>query len=409
MPKTVKAIGLMSGTSADGVDAALVEIKKSPLNPPFDLPFFPSFRRRGRGGCKGGEWGIKVDLIAFKKFPFSKKLRELIHKVSTPEYGRVDLICQLNFLIGELFAKAAIGVIKKSGYKMKDIDLIGSHGQTIYHMPDGKPPSTLQIGEPSIIAERTGVTTIADFRTMDIAAGGIGAPLTPFAHYILFKKREEGVAVNNIGGISNVTFIPAVGSINDVIAFDTGPGNMLIDSISYIVTKGKVGHDKDGKMANRGEANERLLNKLMKHPFIKKRPPKSTGREEFGYDTASSVYKLAKRFRLSDEDILATVTKFTAKTIAENYRRFILKRNKISEVIVCGGGARNPILIDMISRELKSIRVRTSNSYGFPPETIESIAFAILGYAALKGIPANLPQVTGARKRVVLGKIISSH
>ncbi|MBI3585459.1 MAG: anhydro-N-acetylmuramic acid kinase [Nitrospinae bacterium] len=381
MLKTVRAIGLMSGTSADGVDAALVEIKGKGLD-------------------------CKVDLVAFRKFSFPKDLRELIHKVSTPEYGRVDLICQLNFILGDLFARAAIGVVKKAGYKMADIDLIGSHGQTIYHMPDGKPPSTLQIGESSVIAERTGVTTIADFRTMDMAAGGLGAPLTPFAHYMLFRNKGKGVAVNNIGGISNVTFIPAGGSINDVIAFDTGPGNMLIDSISYIVTKEKVDYDKDGKMANRGEVNEILLNKLMKHPFIKKRPPKSTGREEFGYDTASSVYKLAKRFRLSDEDILATITKFTAKTIAENYRRFILKRNKISEVIICGGGARNPVLIDMISRELKSIRVRTSNSYGFPPETIESIAFAILGYATLKGAPANLPQVTGARKRVVLGKII---
>ena len=381
MPKTIKAIGLMSGTSADGIDAALVDI-------------------RGKG------LDCKIDLIAFKKFLFSKDLRELIHRVSTPEYGKVDLICQLNFLIGELFAKAAIGVIKKSGYKMKDIDLIGSHGQTVYHMPNGKPPSTLQIGESSIIAERTGVTTVADFRAMDMAAGGLGAPLTPFAHYMLFRNKVKGVAVNNIGGISNVTFIPAGGSINDVIAFDTGPGNMLIDSISYIVTKGKVGYDKDGKMANKGEVNERLLNKLMKHPFIKKRPPKSTGREEFGYSEALKTYRLAKKYRLSGEDIITTVTKFTAKSVAENYRRFILKRNKISEVIVCGGGAKNPVLIDMISRELKSISIGTSDSYGFPPETIESIGFAILGYATLKGIPANLPQVTGARKRVVLGKII---
>jgi len=295
MKKIIKAIGLMSGTSADGVDAAIVEIKGKGLD-------------------------CKIDLIAFKKFPFSKGLRELIHRASTPEYGRVDLICQLNFLIGDLFAKAAIGVVKKAGYKMKDIDLIGSHGQTIYHIPKGKPPSTLQIGEPSVIAERTGVTTIADFRAMDMAAGGIGAPLTPFAHYILFKKKGKGVAVNNIGGISNVTFIPADGDINNVIAFDTGPGNMLIDSIVQIITKGRMGYDRGGKIANRGEDNERLLNKLMKHPFIKKRPPKSTGREEFGYNEALKFYKLAKRDRLSDEDIVATITRFTAKSIGENIR-----------------------------------------------------------------------------------------
>src|SRR3989338_1166272 len=388
MPKTIKAIGLMSGTSADGIDAALVDI-------------------RGKG------LDCKIDLIAFKKFLFSKDLRELIHRVSTPEYGKVDLICQLNFLIGELFAKAAIGVVKKSGYKMKDIDLIGSHGQTVYHMPNGKPPSTLQIGESSIIAERTGVTTVADFRAMDMAAGGLGAPLTPFAHYMLFRNKVKGVAVNNIGGISNVTFIPAGGSINDVIAFDTGPGNMLIDSIVHIITKGKMGYDKGGRLASRGRICERLLNELMRHPFIKKKPPKSTGREEFGYGEALKIYQSAKKYRLSDEDIIATVTKFTARTIAENYRRFILSRNNISEIILCGGRARNPILVDMIAKELvplkkgiKPIKVLTSDKYGFPPEAIESIAFALLGYAALKGIPANLPQVTGARKRVVLGKII---
>jgi len=390
--KTIKAVGLMSGTSADGIDAALVEIK--------DV---------GRGFSLA----LKIKLISFKKFPFPKDLRELIHKVSTPEYGRVDLVCRLNFLLGGLFAKAAIGVVKKSGYKMKDIDLIGSHGQTIYHMPDGKPPSTLQIGEPSVIAERTGVTTIADFRTMDIAAGGIGAPLTPFAHYILFKRKDKGIAVNNIGGISNVTFIPPDGDINNVIAFDTGPGNMLIDSIVHIITKGRMGYDKGGRLASRGRICEKLLDELMEHPFIKKKPPKSTGREEFGYGEALKIYQSAKKYRLSDEDIIATVTKFTARTIAENYRRFILSRNNISEIILCGGGARNPILVDMIAKELvplkkgiKPIKVLTSDKYGFPPEAIESIAFALLGYAALKGIPANLPQVTGAKKRVILGKII---
>ncbi len=381
MPKTIKAIGLMSGTSADGVDAALIEIKGKGLD-------------------------CKVDLIAFKKFPFQKRLRELIHKVSTPEYGRVDLICRLNFLLGELFARAAIGVVKKSGYKMKDIDLIGSHGQTIYHEPEGKIPSTLQVGEPSVIAERTGVTTIADFRTMDMAAGGIGAPLTPFTHYILFKRKDKGIAINNIGGISNVTFIPEKGDINDVIAFDTGPGNMLIDSIVYIITKGRMVYDKGGRLASRGRICEKLFDELMEHPFIKKRPPKSTGREEFGYNEALKTYRLAKRFRLSDEDIIATVTKFTAKTIAENYRRFIMCRNDISEIILCGGGAKNPVLVDMIVNEIKPVKVVTSDKYGFPPEAIESIAFALLGYAALKGIPANLPQVTGAKKRVILGKII---
>ncbi len=407
MKRAIRAVGLMSGTSADGIDAAVVEIRGKGLN-------------------------CKADLIAFKKIPFHKDLRETIHKASTPEYGRVDIICHLNFLLGELFAKAAIEIVKIAGYKIKDIDLIGSHGQTIYHIPAGvkssdprlktagtrfgvrsselnlksQITSTLQIGESSIIAERTGITTVADFRTMDMAAGGLGAPLTPFAHYILFNKGGKGRAVNNIGGISNVTFLPANGDMNKVIAFDTGPGNMLIDSMMSIITKGRKGYDKGGNTASRGCINEKFLNKLMSRPFIKKAPPKSTGREEFGYDEALRLYELAKRYDLSDEDIVAVVTGFTAKAIAENYRRFIMREHGLSEIIVCGGGAKNSTLLKMIAEEMKPIPVRTSDEYGFPAETIEAIAFAVLGHAAISGIPANLPQATGARNAVVLGKII---
>lgn len=394
----MKAIGLMSGTSADGIDAALI-------------------------GIKGKGPGCKVNLLSFKKFPFPEGLQKLIHKASTPKYGRVDLICHLNFLMGELFAEAAIGVVKKTGYKMGDIDVIGSHGQTIYHIPTGvkssefgvwsselnrksQIASTLQIGEPSIIAERTGVTTIADFRTRDMAAGGLGAPLTPFAHYMLFKDGDIGKAVNNIGGISNLTFIPAGGGLDDLVAFDTGPGNMLIDSIVNIITKGEMSYDNNGKIALKGKICEKLLEKLMAHPFIKKKPPKSTGREEFGYDEALKIFRTAKRHRLSDEDIVATVTGFTAKSIAESYHRFILNKHHLSEIILCGGGAKNPAIIKMIKNYMKPIKVNTSDRYGFPPEAIEAIAFAILGYAAVIGIPSNLPQVTGAGKKVVMGKII---
>ncbi|MBI3600954.1 MAG: anhydro-N-acetylmuramic acid kinase, partial [Nitrospinae bacterium] len=205
------------------------------------------------------------------------------------------------------------------------------------------------------------------------------------------------------------------GDINKAIAFDTGPGNMLIDSMMQIITKGKKGYDRDGKTALRGRVYEKFLNKLMEHPFIKKPPPKSTGREEFGYDEALKLYGFAKRDNLSDEDIIATVTKFTAAAIAENYKRFIMDKHDMSEVIVCGGGARNSTLLKMIARELctlqkgmKPITVKTSDEYGFPSETIEAIAFAILGYAAISGIPANLPQATGAGKPIVLGKIIPS-
>lgn len=394
----MKAIGLMSGTSADGIDAALI-------------------------GIKGKGPGCKVNLLSFKKFPFPEGLQKLIHKASTPKYGRVDLICHLNFLMGELFAEAAIGVVKKTGYKMGDIDVIGSHGQTIYHIPTGvkssefgvwsselnrksQIASTLQIGEPSIIAERTGVITVADFRTRDMAAGGLGAPLTPFAHYILFKDGDTGRAVNNIGGISNLTFIPAGGGLDNLVAFDTGPGNMLIDSIVNIITKGEMGYDNDGKIALKGKICERLLEKLMAHPFIKKKPPKSTGREEFGYNEALKIFRTAKRYRLSDKDIVATVTGFTAKSIAESYHRFILNKHHLSEIILCGGGAKNPAIIKMIKNYMKPVKVNTSDRYGFPPEAIEAIAFAILGYATVIGIPSNLPQITGAGKKVVMGKII---
>lgn len=381
-------IGLMSGTSADGVDAALVEIEMS--------DGFPLLR-----------------LKAFQTFPFSKKLKQMILRASGHETLAVDEICKLNFQLGEEFARAVIHLTKAAHIPLKMIDLIGSHGQTIKHLPPKnlKPiefGSTLQIGEPSIIAERTGITTIADFRPRDMAAGGHGAPLAPYLHYHLFRSLNYGVAVQNIGGISNMTYIPPGAKINDVIAFDTGPGNMLIDAAVTQLTHQKLDYDKEGKLAGRGKIQTRLLKSLLKHPYFKKNPPKSTGREEFGTFLADKIIQKAQRLkkRLKKEDIIATVTAFTAYSIAESYKRIILPKFKLKEIVVGGGGARNKTLFAMIQRLLPSVQLKRFEDFHLNSNAIEAMAFALMAHETFHGKASNIPKVTGASHSVLLGKII---
>ena len=266
----MRVAGLMSGTSADGADVAIVDIN-----------------------------GPKVLMAAFDTFPYPPALRRAILRLCEPKTGRVDEICHYNFVLGRVFADAIIRVCDKSGIALRSIDLVGSHGQTIYHNPRGKRygreqiRSTLQIGEPSIIAERTGITTVADFRPRDMAAGGEGAPLVPYADYILFWDRYLCRAIQNIGGIANVTFLPLNCREGDIIAFDTGPGNMVIDRITSLVTNGKLHLDQCGKMASRGRVDAKLLNDMLRHPFLERRPPKSTGREEFGWSYSDRFYNKA--------------------------------------------------------------------------------------------------------------------
>jgi len=379
----MRVVGLMSGTSADGVDAAMVEISSR-----------------------------KVRLLAFDTFAYPASLRRQILDLCRPESARLDDICHYNFVLGEVFADAVIKLCSKSGISLGSIDLIGSHGQTIYHQPCGKSygggeiHSTLQIGEPSVIAECTGVTTVADFRPRDMAAGGQGAPLVPYADYILFKHKRLTRAVQNIGGIANVTFLPGGCMQDDIIAFDTGPGNMVIDGMIRIISGGGKSYDAGGKMALRGAVDKRLLDELLRHPFFRRRPPKSTGREEFGADFTERIYRRAGKRSLSDADIVATVTALTARSIARAYRRFLPVMP--DELILCGGGSHNRTLVEMLHDELPEVKMLSTDDFGISVDAKEAISFAILAWATVKGMTNNVPAATGAERAVILGKIVSA-
>jgi anhydro-N-acetylmuramic acid kinase len=376
----MRVAGLMSGTSADGVDVAIIDISANSVN-----------------------------VLAFDTFPYSATLRHSILQLCQSESTAVADVCYLNFVIGEVFAEAVLKLCKKSGIGLNTIDLIGSHGQTIYHNPKGRRfgkktiRSTLQIGEPSIIAQRTGITTVADFRPRDMAANGEGAPLVPFADYFLFRDKHRNRAIQNIGGIANVTYLPAGCQSGDIIAFDTGPGNMIIDGIITILSKGKQKFDRGGKLAAKGTVDKAILNDMLKHSFFGQRPPKSTGREEFGARYCEALYRKMSK-TISAEDIMATVTAFTAASIVEAYQRFLPRMP--DEVILCGGGAHNGTLVRMLRQGLDKSRILLSDELGISCDAREAISFAILAYATIKGVENNVPSATGAKQSLVLGKII---
>ncbi len=380
-------IGLMSGTSCDGIDACLVKITGNGLS-------------------------IKADIIGFETYPYENEIRKSILEASCKETGTVDKICQLNFTLGKLFADAARKIAEKLSVPLSEIDIVGSHGQTVYHVSSLKESndkgvrSTLQIGEPSVIAQETGVTTIADFRTRDIAAGGEGAPLVPYADFILFGRDGVGRAIQNIGGISNVTFLPAACNISEVIAFDNGPGNMIIDRFAEIITDGRLKYDKNGELASKGKLNNDLLERLCSHPYLSKPLPKSTGREDFGVLFSDELYKELKQDKIDVYDAIATITAFTAKSISDSYRKFIQPCYKIDEVIISGGGVSNPVLFQFLKDYLIDINVSTVDDFGIPTGAKEALAFAILANETVSGNPCNVPSATGAKESVVLGKII---
>jgi anhydro-N-acetylmuramic acid kinase len=286
----------MSGTSADGIDAVVARIAGS-----------------GRG--------LAARVLAHVHQPLSPIMRQHILRLCL--HGTVAEICELNFVLGEHFARAALAAIHRAKRQPRDIAAIGSHGQTIHHLPNARTPSTLQIGEPAVIAERTGITTVADFRVRDMAAGGQGAPLVPYADWALFTERARPRIVQNIGGIGNLTFLPARAELADMIAFDTGPGNMVIDAVVTALTGGRQTFDRDGRLAARGRVSEKLLAEMRAHPFLRRRPPKTTGREEFGEMFVKQMVAAARRLRLRAEDMVATATAFTAASIADAYRRFV--------------------------------------------------------------------------------------
>lgn len=378
-------VGLMSGTSADGIDAVVVEL----------------FENRGE---------LRTNLLAHVYCGFQPAFRRRV--LAACLHGTVAEICELNFILGEKFSLAAQAAIRRAGLQSSQITAIGSHGQTVHHLPNAKTPSTLQIGEPCVIAERTGITTVADFRVRDMAAGGQGAPLVPLADWVLFTDKIRPRIVQNIGGIGNLTFLPPRAKLTDVIAFDTGPGNMIIDATVAALSGGKLTYDRDGRWAARGKVSEKLLAHGLAHPFLSRRPPKTTGREEFGEAFLKKFLSKARRLRLSDADIVATATDFTAASIANAYRRFILPRLKASQftgmqIILGGGGVRNPTLVRMLQDRTGFGTVCGHEDFGIDSSAKEPLAFAILAHETLNHRPGNVPSATGARRPVVLGKIVT--
>lgn len=378
-------IGLMSGTSADGVHAALVEVS-------------------------GGGLNSTVKLIRFEKTPYPPELRHAIFALFSPTCPGLE-ICRLNFALGHFFAEAALDLMRRCRVRPSEVDLVASHGQTIYHLPrreklpgGANSGSTLQIGEPSVIAEVTGVLTVADFRTRDVAAGGQGAPLVPFADYLLFRSADKGRAVQNIGGIANVTAMPRGAALDDVFAFDTGPGNMVIDGVVEAVTGGIHAFDEDGRIASGGRVDQSLLSWMMEHDFIKASPPKTAGREQFG---AHFVEEVLQRGRdLPPADLVATATAFTAESIAFNYHKFVFPACSVDEVILGGGGSYNSTMRRMLRERLGELTILLHEDVGVLGDAKEAMAFAILGNETVLGNPSNLPRATGATGPAILGKII---
>jgi anhydro-N-acetylmuramic acid kinase len=378
---------MMSGTSADGIDVALARISGAPPE-------------------------IFAKLERHHHVQFPAPVREAILRLANGDLTTTAEISQLNFLLGEEFARAVIAACKRWRVPLRQISLIGSHGQTIFHQ--GVPArflgrrvaSTLQIGEPSIIAERTGVTTVADFRPADMAAGGQGAPLVPFVDYLLYRDPKIGRVALNIGGIANLTVIPAGARADQVFAFDTGPGNMIVDAIVEITTRGRQRYDRDARTALRGKTIPALLQSLLSGKYLRKLPPKTAGREQFGRRYAEQVLSWGKRHRATANDLIRTATVFTSLSIADAVRRFVLPRARVDELIVAGGGTRNPLLMAQLAAGLPGIEIAPASEFGIPAEAKEAFAFAVLAYEAYHGRANNLSSATGARHPAAMGKLV---
>jgi anhydro-N-acetylmuramic acid kinase len=383
----MRVVGMMSGTSADGIDTSLVRISGAP----------PAITAKFEG---------------HHHVRFPAPVREAILRLANGAPTSTAEISHLNFLVGEEFARAAIAACKRWRVPLRQISLIGSHGQTIFHQGlaagflDRRLASTLQIGEPSVIAERTGVTTIGDFRPADMAAGGQGAPLVPFVDYLLYRDPRIGRVALNIGGIANLTVIPAGGRPAQLFAFDIGPGNMVIDAIVENATRGRAHYDRDARLAIRGKLLPELLSTLSREPYLRKQPPKTAGREQFGRAYAEKILAWGKRHRASTEDLVRTATVFTSLSIADALRRFVLPRARVDELIVAGGGARNPLLMAQLAASLPEIEIVPASEFGIPAEAKEAFAFAVLAYEAYHGRANTLPSATGARHPAVMGKLV---
>ena len=415
-------LGLMSGTSADGIDVALANISGAPLQ-------------------------LNAKLLGHTSFNFPHALRKEILRVAEQQSISAGELSQLSFRLGHIYADAVLAACERFKVAPKRIALIGNHGQTIFHQGQpvpyfGKPTaSTLQIGEGAITAARTGITTVSDFRPADMALAGQGAPLVPYVDYLLYRHPKLGTVSLNLGGIANITVIPANAKPSQVFAFDTGPANMLIDALVQHFTNGRQRFDKDARLAQSGGSIPALLNELMKDPYLKLAPPKSTGREYYGHAYVEKVLTLSRRYRAKPNDVIRAATIFTALSVVDALNRFVLAKTKIHQLIVSGGGAHNPLILAQLSAALggfgsglastplekwraasgewrdeerdtlkraptkHSIAVVKSSELGIPEDAKEAFAFAILAYETFHQRPANLPSATGARGPAILGKI----
>lgn len=390
------AVGLMSGTSADGIDAAVVEIVES--------------AGRGQGGCAAASCGdaptLCVRTVAYCCVAYDPALRGEIFSLFAPPESTVDKICRMNVQLGEAFARAALEVIALAGLWPGDVHVIGSHGQTIHHLPQHR--ATLQIGEAAVIAERTGITTVSNFRARDLAAGGEGAPLVPYFDWLAFRHPSLTRVMQNIGGIANMTVLPAGCDIDGVTAFDNGPGNMVIDGLATALTDGAMTYDRDGTMAAHGRVVPELLEALMEDEFLRRDPPKTAGREQYGREYVHALLQDWRPRGIADDDMVATATAFTVEAILLHLRERVIPAHGLDELIVSGGGARNPVIMQALARGLEGCGGRgaivvSSDDRGVPSDAKEAVAFAVLAYQTIMGRPGNVPRATGASRPVVLG------
>ena len=372
-------VGLMSGTSADGIDAVLTRISG----------FGPA---------------TKVQQLGFYFQPFDPDTRRAILNICSGESGGTREVCLLSTHLGKLYADAVRQLLAITG--IDQIDLIGCHGQTVYHIPTETPyltttlRGTLQIGDPSYLAEEFRCPVVSDFRIRDMAAGGLGAPLVPYTEYLLYRSETEDVALQNIGGIGNITLLPAGCTLEDVVAFDTGPGNMVMDALASKITSGALSYDDGGRLAASGKVIPELLAWMLEDPYLVLQPPKTTGRESYG---AAYVERLLSFGKDPLVDVLATATAFTAQSIAHSLRTFAAKMP--SRLIVAGGGSRNPTLLKFLRQALPEVRIQTQEDLGLDSDAKEAVAFAILANEALFGSCNNAPSATGAKHPVVMGRI----
>ncbi len=376
------AIGVMSGTSADAADAVVVRLWFDP--------------------------DAHVQPLGLATMLMPPHLRERILAACQPDGGSSKALSELNVFLGEMFAAVALEAVRYVGTSIEEIDVIGCHGQTVYHAGNAGPQavrSTLQLGDPAVIAQRTGRTVVSGFRGRDIAADGQGAPLVPYVDWLLYRSPAVGRVLLNIGGIANVTVLPAGADLDGVIGFDTGPGNMAIDSAVALATDGQEQQDTDGQRAARGSVDGAVLGELLGHPFFKQPPPKSAGREEFGEHFARALWQRWPAGMSSTDDFIATLTALTVESIGRALHDHVFPNVAVQELYVSGGGSENPAIMAGLRRRLPELALHDSKELGVASEAREAVDFAVLAVQALRGVPTNVPSVTGARSHVVLGSI----